>query len=646
VRRPIVHTRPAGIGAGLDQRRLVSGGILPVVLAVVTVNHGGFSPIAWGWSSLALLSLCVFALLLSRESSIRARELAFLGSLAAFLGWTLVSATWSSSPTQPVLEAERLVVYIAACLSAFLLIRSYRAFLLGIWTAVSLVCTYSLSTRLFPTRLGVFDSIAGYRLSEPIGYWNGLGLFAAMGLLLALGLVLRMSHPLIRFAAGSSIVLLAATLYFTFSRGAWISLTAGFLALLILERRRLEVLAALLAIGPWAAAGIWFASQSTALTRLRATLDAAAADGLRVALVLVGLAVAAGVAVAILASLEKRLQVPRAVRIASCGLALLAAVAVLVTVSVREGSPQTLARRAYAAFTSPSPPKGNDLNQRLFRLSAGLRIPQWHVAWREYRTHPWLGTGAGTYGEYWLRYRPSRGTVKDAHNLYLETLAELGPIGLAALLLALVLPLASAVQARKRGLVPAACAAYAAYLVDAAGEWDWELPAITLTALFVACAVVVAARSSSETRVRQVPVRMAASVAALALGLFAFVGLVGNSALQASANATQVLQLDRAEAQARKATRWMPWSSAPWQQLGEAQLYRGEKAAARHSLRRAVAKDPQNWELWYTLALVSSGEGQQRALKVAAELNPLDADVRALASELSDATRRSTGGQR
>ena len=65
----------------------------------------------------------------------------------------------------------------------------------------------------------MFDPISGSRLSEPVGYWNALGLLAAMGTLLALGLAAR-SGPVVRCLAAGSTVVLLLTLYFTYSRGA------------------------------------------------------------------------------------------------------------------------------------------------------------------------------------------------------------------------------------------------------------------------------------------------------------------------------------------------------------------------------------------------------------------------------------------
>ncbi len=570
--------------------------------------------------------------------------MAFLGSLIAVWAWTLLSATWSASAAPPILEAERTVVYVAGCLAALLLLRSHRPLVVGTWAAISAVCAYSLSTRLFPTRLGAFDSIAGYRLSEPLGYWNGLGLFAAMGSLLAVGLVLRATTPALRIAAGASSVALTMTLYFTFSRGAWISLAAGFLAMLALERRRLLLLAAVLAVAPWSAAGIWIASQSEALTRLQASLSAAAADGRRLALVLIGLALAAGATAFAFASLEKRFRPPRLVRLAFGGALVVATAASLIAVSVWQGPPPTLARKAYDSFVTPAPFEGQDLNQRLLRVSAGQRIPQWRVAWRQYRENPWLGSGAGTYEAYWVRHRPSGAAAKDAHNLYLERLAELGPVGLGLLLLALAVPLGAAVRARERGLVAATCGAYVAYLVDAAGEWNWELPAITLAALFTASALVMAAREQDGVGRKLLSPRPAAFTVALALALalasFAFVGLVGNSALRESADAVHDLEVDRAESQARKAARWMPWSSEPWQRLADVERYRGDLAATRRNLRRAIAKAPESWEPWYRLALASSGDDQRRALEVASHLNPLSPEVAALESLLAEGPDR------
>ena len=89
----------------------------------------------------------------------------------------------------------------------------------------------------------------------------------------------------------------------------------------------------------------------------------------------------------------------------------------------------------------------NDLNRRLGSNASSGRAANWRVAIREYRQHPWLGSGAGTYERFWLRYRPNTLKVRDAHSLYLETLAQLGWPGLAFVVLLLGVPLLAAVRA-------------------------------------------------------------------------------------------------------------------------------------------------------------------------------------------------------
>ena len=65
------------------------------------------------------------------------------------------------------------------------------------------------------------------------------------------------------------------------------------------------------------------------------------------------------------------------------------------------------------------------------------------------RDEPLLGTGAGSFEAHWFRERSVAFHARDAHNLYLETLAELGPVGLALLLATLALPLLALPAARR-----------------------------------------------------------------------------------------------------------------------------------------------------------------------------------------------------
>ena len=71
---------------------------------------------------------------------------------------------------------------------------------------------------------------------------------------------------------------------------------------------------------------------------------------------------------------------------------------------------------------------------RLLSTSTSFRSDYWEVAVAMVRDAPLLGEGAGGFERAWLRERPALLYVRDAHDGYLETLAELGVVGLVLLL--------------------------------------------------------------------------------------------------------------------------------------------------------------------------------------------------------------------
>ena len=598
-------------------------------------NRGGYWPTAWGWSGLLLLSICALALLLRSDVHFGVVEAIVPTALLALVCWNVVSALWGSSLTQPAREAERTLVYAAAGFAALLLVRpySYRALLGGVWAAITLVAGYSLLTRLFPERLGLIDEMAGYRLAQPLGYWNALGIFAAMGALLALGFAARGRSGILRALAAASTLVLIPTFYFTFSRGAWIALGVGLLAAVALDSRRLQLISFLFAVAPWPALAVWIASRSEPLTRQGTGLAAASHAGHRFALDLVWLAAGAAAVTLVCTALERRVRVPRPLRLAYAGALVLVVAGALALVVVRFGSPPTIARNLYHDFVGPSRPLANgNLNERLFDLSGGQRIPQWRVAWRVYEAHPWLGSGSGSYERYWHQFRAEEFKVRNAHSLYLETLAEVGPVGLALLLAALCLPLLAAVKARRTSLASAAFGAYAAFLVHAGVDWDWQMPALTLAALFCAAALLVCTRGRWPARL-SLRWRVPALALTLVLAVFAFVALRGNRAVATSEAAATKLNWTRSAAEARAAQRWAPWSSRPWQLLGEAQLAQGKLAPARRSFRKALDKDVSDWSIWLDLALASRGAERRHAFAEAARLNPRNSEIPAYRSD-------------
>jgi tetratricopeptide (TPR) repeat protein len=276
---------------------------------------------------------------------------------------------------------------------------------------------------------------------------------------------------------------------------------------------------------------------------------------------------------------------------------------------------------AYDSFKAAPAPTHGDVRGRVFSLSGSNRADYWRVAWRAYEDHPALGSGAGTYSRAWLRERPVPQPVQDAHSLYLETLAELGPIGLALLLVALAVPF----TASRSPWTPVALAPYAAFLAHAAQDWDWELPAVTVAALACAAAPI----SASDGR--RVP--RALAVVPAALCLLAVPAFLGNRAAAEAESAYDRGAWQNAEDAARSARSLQPWSPEPWRLLGEAQLAQGLLTSARRSFRDGLAEDPDEWELWLDLGLASEGPARRRAFEQAARLNPLSPELEQLRAE-------------
>jgi hypothetical protein len=286
---------------------------------------------------------------------------------------------------------------------------------------------------------------------------------------------------------------------------------------------------------------------------------------------------------------------------------------------VRVGGPSGAVRE----FSHAAPSVQADRNRRLLSLSGSSRAQYWHVAWRDYQQHPWLGSGAGSFQRRWLRLRPANLPVLDAHSLYLETLAELGLPGLGLLAALLALPIAAAVVARKQPLAAPAFGGYVAYLVHAAQDWDWELPAVTLAGLGCAAALLILAEREPRPALGR-KARAAGLGAAILLALVALGALAGNQTLAAASVSLDADKPARAARDARWAKRLVPWSPEPWRLHGEALLSEGDLHGARRDFLTALRKDSSDWDSWVDLALVTRGTTQRRAIEQADRLNPLE----------------------
>jgi hypothetical protein len=410
----------------------------------------------------------------------------WLALAGGLLAWTIASGLWSAHAAQSVLDARRTLCYAAVLLALVALMRpgAERAIAVATYVAIAFVVAYALGRYLLGGR--VLTEFEGYLLSDPVGYANGIGILAALGMLLGVGLGSRAAKPLGRAAAAATIPMLALALELTSSRASWLALVIGLGAALVLEEAPVGYLRFALAAAVPSALLVVLGRESGLAHAVTPRVA-----GWEVALAAIGCVVVAGLAAA---RLEPSGSTSRRLPGWALVAAAVAAAAIVLGVAVVYGT------------TEP-------------------RATYYSVAWHdEYAAHPLLGTGAGTFALYWARsgHVASRGGALDAHSLYLETLAELGPIGLALLLATLLYPLGAAIAGRRSPSVPAAASAYVAFLVHAGLDWDWELPVVVVAGL--CCGAAVVASTVPRGRPLRGAARAAVLVAALVLGAFAIAG--------------------------------------------------------------------------------------------------------------------------
>jgi len=531
---------------------------------------GGFFPRWWGFGTILFAAAAVLALIV-RRPAVPTRALVFVGALAALAALAALSALWSASPPLAALEVQRALLYVAAALGAVVVTprEDSHALLGGTLGAAVTVAVWNLAVRIRDAGEAVDLGNRGL-LAEPVGYENALGLLCALGVLLALGLRAR---PELRAAAA---VPLAAVLAASGSRAGWLALAAGALILLALDPRALR--APGLFIG---ATGAAIVAAATPTLEPDVALERAEAGALPLAAALVALAlIAAAIALA----------GPR--------------LAALVPLPDQPG--RRLRAGALAAL--------------MLLLLAGVvgigdqRRSYWEVALDQARANPVLGDGAGTFARYWLAHRDVALGARDAHGLFVETLAELGPAGLVLVAFTLTLPLLAARR------VPVAAAGLGAFVTHAAFDWDWEMPVVTLAAIFCAATLLL---TGERRTTRYLPI----AGAALVLALLAIPNLVGQTALARSDSRAERGEYAAAAAAARRADRWLPWATEPQVRLFVSELGRGDRVAASRAIRSAIDRDPEDPRLWLVLADFSTGVERERALERVEELDPLGAPV-------------------
>lgn len=587
---------------------------VPVELAVTAVGT-------------ALAAAAVFI----GRGPVRAYGAITLGLLMLLTAWTAVSILWSDQPSDTWIEANRTLSYLAAFAGGLALARLFpgrwSAFAGGVLGAATAVCGYAMLTKAFAGSLDANAVIS--RLRAPFDYWNAIGLMAALAVPLCLWLGARRGgHALLSALAYPALGLALVTMLLAYSRGALIAAAVGALVWFVFVPLRLRGVAVLSVATVGAALVLWWALNQDGLTADHIPLVVREETGSEfgVLLVLMGVLLYLGGLAAGFAIARHPLS-PSARRTTGTVVIVVAALIPVVALGAVAVSSEGLGG-TWDSLTNPDakvPSNGPD------RLTAtgSVRARYWRDALNVWSANPLVGTGAGAYPISRAQVRKDSIEVKHAHGYVVQTLSDLGLVGLAFSLAALVawllaaarpiglqlpapwggrgppsdLPPDPAIKASsERAAVVALAAVAVTFGVHSFIDWTWFVPGTAVLGLV--CAGWVAGRGPLHGARREQPVAPLWLRASAAGG----VALVGLGVLWSI---------------------WQPLRSNQADDDAVGALARGDIPAALAATQRAEDRDPLSVDPLFERATILEGQGRQReanaVLQKAIRLQPSNA---------------------
>lgn len=623
--------------------------LTPVVLILyLAFTNGGFEPVSRSvvgiavWWTVLLGAALNFLSLGGATRSTRA----VFGLAVAFAAWTALSLLWTDSDERTATELARVSVYLGVFTIALVVQgeERWRLLLRGVTAGVLIVCAVAVLSRMrpewFPERaagayLGGID--IERRLSYPLNYSSALGAFAAIGLPLALGASAAARTIGGQALAAAALPVVALTLWMTSSSLSLPAAAIALAAFLVLAPHRLPKLATILvaAIG----AAILFAAVEARGAFDRGLVTAAAADqGLEMLWITLAVCFGVGLGQAALSrsiqSIERTrpLTVPRRQAGIASGVAAVAAIVALIAV----GAPGEISDEwdQFKSRGSAVDPQSASRGEQLLDFSGSGRYEFWDAAVDANSSEPLLGIGPGAWDFWWLEHGSYTTYVRDAHSLYIETLAELGIVGFTLIvgLSAGILGVGTARALRgppgRRLELAIAVAGCAGFIAAATVEWVWELAVLPVVFLILA-AIAIAGGDDPAPRAEPGRLgwawRIGLSTLAVA-GLIAIIPpLWGEVALQRSYDLADAGDRSGALDAARSAISAQPYAASPRRQ--EAVLLAAERefGEALDAARGAADREPADWRNWVTLYRIADQAGAKRlALEARRRARELD----------------------
>ncbi len=651
---PLQHTdrpRPRSF-ATLDAAAI----LVAVVVALSPLWSGYYAFGAWAPITLGAVAVLVVVALRARPA-FTTYGISSGGALAVLLALSAASMLWAESKENAWTASNQLALYgvvFAIGLLALRTRRSARTVALILGAPALLTAVLTVAKLLTGHGQGAF--LDG-RLDSPMGYINATAGMLVMGIWPWIALAETASGRAVRAAMLASAALIAGTAVLTQSRATVLAMVIATVLVLIAapERTRRGANLALVA----AAVALSLHWTLAVYPATGPTQSLALGDGVlrSAALALIASALLAGLAKLGLSAIAARLSPPARDRaIHRLGQTLLLATAVGVLAIAIGGGP-TL-KRQWITYTQNV---ANRSATNRFLSGGGFRYDLWRVAIDEFAHNPLGGLGAGNYDTQYFLLRRNPQAVIVPHSLELQMAAELGIVGLLALLTFCGSILAAGF-ARRRTLASsdrliriAGLGMFAAWLSATSVDWLYNFPGLTCGALLAGALLVVPDPAFAGRRVdRRNGGRVHRAALVVALGALALIAAsVGR---QYSASRYAVAGAAKVQTQPAAAIRTLqtaeqldPYSLQTLYDIAAAYAALDDYPDARAALLAAEAREPDNYVPPALLGDLATRRGYDAdalaAYRQALRLDPDDPEIQGLVQSTS-AQVRATGGTR
>jgi UDP-GlcNAc:undecaprenyl-phosphate GlcNAc-1-phosphate transferase len=568
----------------------------------------------------------------------------------------LVSALWSDSIQQAVVDGNRLLVYAVVLGGLLLLVRSDRAaaWLMGGFAGAALVVAAVVVVRMLGTDgSGLF--VAG-RLDQPLGYINGEASLFLLALWPCLALAEQRRSALLAAGGAAAATLLGSLVLLSQSRGAAVAALAAGVAVFAIVPGRLRRAWALLLAG----AGVVLAAPQL-LDVFHESATGGPTDSTVREAAVAALAAAAAVALVWWLAIAATARAGSR-RLAVAGLCVVALLGSGLALA-NAGRITTTLEQQYRAFVHVGlEPQGSGVasapSSRLVS-GAGNRYDYWRTAWATFKEAPVTGVGAGNFDREWFAKRTTLEDIRQPHSIQLQALAELGLLGGAVLALLILGVAWGAWRTARRGVASNAARGVAvagvgvltAWLAHTSVDWIHLLPGVTAGAL-IAAAVLLRDPRATEVAPGLAPRggrRPTLRVLAASLAVAAVLATAGLSLMR---QGMSELFLGRAEAaladrpadtivEADRALRLDPEAVRAYYAKAAAFARFGEASAARETLLEAARREPRKFVTWALLGDLAVRSGDLKLASAmygrASALNPRDPALRALVRDPTSA---------